>query len=211
MPSNPEIKPLRARLVFETPPNAVVQPQERQRRLYRPLVVGPVLIRKCGPRMRWGVRVSSDGRLMPKSPHGIHQLRRRMRQLGALGIPHRVAACLVAPQDMAGRPPQLASSDRKPQPQAEFYGWSLMYQLPGGNNLAFVDQHERFAELPAFYELPLELIDRTTFLAARGILSRPIALITQPLDFVFKENGRPINRFYPEERFRRPAGFDWLC
>jgi hypothetical protein len=201
-----EIRSLRARLVGEIPVDSAIP--KPPRRVYRPLVVGPVLLRRDGPQGCWSVRVSGDGRLLPSLRGGMAVLTRRMRLCRAAGIVHRVAAALVAPQDMSLESPRLIASVE--QPRSEFYGWSLMTQFPGMSTLALVDPHERFADLPAFYESPLELIDRSTFLAGKGIASRPIALITQPDDFEVETDGRLRNRFYPEARFRRPAGLDWL-
>jgi hypothetical protein len=171
-------------------------------------VVGPVLLRRDGPQGRWSVRVSGDGRLLPAPVGGMAVLTRRLQLCRAAGTVHRVGAALVAPQDMGPVAARLTARDE--QPRSEFYGWSLMVQFPGLDSLALVDPHERFADLPAFYESPLELIDRSTFLAGKGIVSRPIALFTQPADFVVEADGRLRNRFYPDARFRRPAGLDWL-
>jgi hypothetical protein len=204
MTDSPEIRPVVARLVVEPPfADHAARPVRRR---YRPLVVGPaVRIRRGGG--PWLVRVSTDGRLLPRAwrPAG---LRSCLRRLELAGILHRVAAALVAPQDLAGPPPRLVPDDRRPR--AEFYGWSLLYQLPGMRGLAAVDPHERFADLPAFFESPHELVDRSEFLASRGIPCRPLALITQPGDFVIAAHGRRCNRFYPGERFRRPSGLGWF-
>lgn len=201
-----EIRSVPARLVGEPLLNAPVS--RRPRRIYRPLVVGPVLLRRDGPQGRWSVPVSGDGRLLPAPAGGMAVLTRRLHLCRAAGTVHRVGAALVAPQDMGLESARLIASAEPPR--TEFYGWSLMVQFPGLDSLALVDPHERFADLPAFYESPLELIDRSTFLAGKGIASRPIALFTQPADFVVEADGRLRNRFYPDARFRRPAGLDWL-
>ena len=120
----------------------------------------------------------------------------------------RLAAALIAPQDIAGRAARLVADDRPPR--SDFYGWALLYQLPGMRTLALVDAHERFAELPAFFESPAELVDRSTFLAAKGILSRPLALLTQPADFVLNADGRVRNRFYPQASCQRPIDLGWF-
>jgi len=196
MPLEIAIRSIRARLVGE--PSGLPQDSRRQRRLFRPLVVGPAVIRRDGPEASWIVRVGNDGRLLPLPPQSP----------GGPGGIQRVAAALVVPQDLAGGPPTLT---RLAEPSAsEFYGWALMYQLPGMRGLACVDPHEQFAELPAFYESPLELIDRNTFLSRRGIPARPLALITQPTDFVRGADGRLRNRFYPGQRFQPPGPSDWL-
>jgi hypothetical protein len=202
-----EIRSVRVRLVGEPPDDPAIS--RPARRVYRPLVVGPVLLRRNRPHGGWSVRVSGDGRLLPESNADIATLTRRLRLCRAAGIVHRVGAALVAPQDMGLVSARLIARDD--QPRSEFYGWSLMVQFPGMTSLAVVDPHERFADLPACYESPLELIDRSTFLAGKGIASRPIALITQPSDFVVDADGQTHNRFYPEARIRRPAGLDWLC
>ncbi|MFN5757166.1 MAG: hypothetical protein ACK48M_10330 [Planctomycetia bacterium] len=50
------------------------------------------------------------------------------------------------------------------------------------------------------------MIDRSVFLAARGIPNRPIAILTRPEDFVRRETGAGwTNRYYPQARFRRPC------
>ena len=70
------------------------------------------------------------------------------------------------PLDLAtGGQPLLAAVRGGPHAIArpEFYGWSLLYQLPGDGDLARVDPHESLADLPAFYESPLELADRQAF------------------------------------------------
>ncbi len=89
----------------------------------------------------------------------------------------------------------------------EIYGWALMYQLPGMVDRALIDPHDELDSLPAFYESPLELVDRSAFLASRGIPSRPIALLTRPDDFVSAGvGGAPLtNVHFPRARFRRPA------
>jgi hypothetical protein len=207
MPLPTEIRSVPARLVGEPLLDAPVS--RRPRRIYRPLVVGPVLLRRDGPQGRWSVRVSGDGLLLPAAVGGMEPLTRELQLCRAAGTVHRVGAALVAPQDMGAVPARLAAGDA--QPRSEFYGWSLMVQFPGLDSLALVDPHERLADLPAFYESPLELIDRSTFLAGKGIASRPIALFTQASDFVVDADGRLRNCFFPEARFRRPAELDWLC
>lgn len=202
-----EIRSIVARLVAEPPLDHSRTPCGR--RLYRPLVVGPVLMRRPGRRVPWLVRVSADGRLAPRLPSEAGRLERQVWRLRMSGALHRVAAALVAPQDLVGPPPRLLPDDRRPA--SEFYGWAIMYQLPGMRTLAALDPHERHADLPAFYESPSELIDRTEYLAARGIPSRPIALITQPSDFVVAHDGQPCNRFYPGERFRPPVDLEWFA
>jgi len=201
----PEIRPLRARLVCERPDLPALP---LRRRCYRPLVVGAAVLRQGGAGGRWLVSVSGDGRLLPVVPPGFVRLRREVMALRPDDGAWRLAAALVTPEDLAGPPRRLVCQAEPPR--LEFYGWSLMVQQPGSRDLAVVDRHERFADLPACYESPLELIDRSSFLAARGIRSRPLALVTQPADFTASADGRLRNRFFPAERFRPPASLDWL-
>lgn len=203
MTDAPAIRSFAARLISEPP----LDPERPRpgRRLYRPLVVGPVLLERCGPRFPWLVRVSPGGMLVPPASAGLE---RRVRRLQSAGVIHRLAAALVSPQDFAGPPRRILVHGRRPT--AEFYGWALMYQLPGMRTVAAIDPHERFPDLPAFFESPVELIDRSEFLAARGIPSRAVALITQPADFVATDRGRPGNRFYPGQTFHRPVDFGWF-
>ncbi|MFM8414123.1 MAG: hypothetical protein ACKOCX_05305 [Planctomycetota bacterium] len=195
------IRPVRSRLVSQVPRGGEIPP--RRQRVYRPLVVGPAVLRRHGPGEPWTAVVSTDGRLWPEVPPGLG---RRPRWL--LGGAHRVAAALVAPQDLDGRPVRLIA-ERRPT-RSEFYGWALLYQLPGMRGLALADTHERFSDLPALFESPAELVDRTTFLASKGVVSRPLALFTQPADFVVTAEGELQNRFYPGERFHRPADLGWF-
>jgi hypothetical protein len=204
MTDTPQIRPVVARLVPE--PSLDRDPGPPGCRLFRPLVVGPAVMTRSSPRDRWLVRVHAGGRLVPRNTTGLPH---RLRSLRASDTIHRVAAALVAPQDLAGPPPRLVPESRRPR--SEFYGWALMYQLPGMRGVAAIDPHERFLELPTFYESPLELIDRSEFLGSRGIPSRPLALITQPADFAVAPNGRRCNRFYPGERFGRPVGLGWFA
>ena len=196
------IRTIRSRLIFDRCFDDAEPP--RRSRLYRPLVVGPAILRRHGRGEPWTAAVSTNGRLMPRVPPGLGRL---PHALAALGGTHRLAAALVAPQDIDGRPVRLVS-ERRPT-RSEFYGWALLYQLPGMRGLALVDAHERFSDLPAFFESPAELVDRTTFLASRGVASRPLALFTQPSDFIPVE-GELRNRFCPGQRFNRPADLGWL-
>lgn len=204
------------RLVTETPLGGPMEPAGNRRggRLLRPLFAGlAILHRDARSGAAWSIDVSEDGRLLPHAPRSSDQLRRIVALHRALGRTCRVGAALAAPADLAIGPP------RDPRPadlhdgpvrrRPEIYGWSLMYQLPGMQGTATIDPHDQFDELPAFFESPLELIDRSTFLAAQGIANRPIALLTRPEDFVRRETGPGWgNRFYPQARFRRPCRLD---
>jgi hypothetical protein len=91
------------------------------------------------------------------------------------------------------------------------YGWSLLYQLPGLVGVARIDAGETTSDLPAAYESPQELLDRTDFLAARGIATRPLALVTQPEDIARTAGAAYArNRFVPHAVYQRtcdPADF----
>jgi hypothetical protein len=204
----------------------------RGSRLLRPLFAGlAILHRDARAGATWTIDVSEDGRLLPHAPRsagqfhqivGLHRALGRTCRVGAaLAVPADLAASadLAAPADLAVPADRAAGPVRRPRAAAldnassgrrpEIYGWSLMYQLPGMRGTATIDPHEHFDDLPAFFESPLELIDRSTFLAARGIANRPIALLTRPEDFVRCEtDGRWGNRFYPLARFRRPCRLD---
>lgn len=161
-------------------------------RTYHALVVGEALLAR-GADGRWTASVSTDGRLLPlpTAPGTASPMTRR-------------ALALFAPADV-GRPPVPAAGDAViRRPDAEFYGWSLLYQPPDMRGHALVDAHEAFADLPAFFESGAELVDRTEHLAARGIAVRPLALLARPDDYTVSVDGRLCNRFVP--RAERNAG-----
>lgn len=181
------------------------------------------------PRGSWRVDVLGGRALLPDAPRRPLDIERVVAWRRQCGETCRVAAALVSCCDVTTLPPlsvgdkPAASLSPDPPPSAcqpfedrpsvqpapgvvEIYGWALMYQLPGMLDAAAIDPHEEFDDLPAFYSSPLELVDRATFLAARGIPNRPIALLTRREDFHPRGNGpRPINRFQPDVSFRRPA------
>lgn len=179
--------------------------------LLRPLVVGAAVLRRpiagAGP---WRVSVSTDGRLMPLAPRSRDRLLEQVASSRRAGMAGRIAAALFTERDIAsvsafrwrrsGGPAGMVS---------DIYGWSLLYQLAGMAGTALVDDHERIAGLPAFYESAGELVDRLGHLASRGIPARPLALVTLPEDFRLDEDGRSRNRFLPGASCRRPAGLDW--
>lgn len=186
---------------------------ETRKRL-RPLFAGLAILHREGHAgAAWTIDVSEDGRLFPHAPASPEDLERVVGLHRALGRQCRVGAALATPADLAGAAPRRPR--RAPGPESacrrgpEIYGWSLMYQLPGMRGTAAIDPHDRFEDLPAFFESPLELIDRSVFLAARGILNRPIAILTRPEDFLRRETGDGwTNRYYPQARFRRPCRLD---
>jgi hypothetical protein len=184
-------------------------PAPLQLRCYRPLVVGPaILYRPAVGNEPWTVDVSDDGRMLPLAPRSPEALRQAVAAHRARGL-CRVATALVCPADVPAFGPAAVSATCIPCLRSEFYGWSLMIQPPGVRGRAFVDRHDAVPDLPACFELPLELVDRIAFLEARGFNTRPIALITRPEDFDTVA-GTWRNRFRPEAAFHRPCRLDRL-
>lgn len=196
--------------------------------IYRPLIVGPAILHRLPASLdrqrRWQVDVVAGSRFLPDTPSRALDVERVVAWRSRGGEPCRAAAALVSSCDLsAGGPadphdlqegeevsfssgPRFVARNRARMRGAaiEMYGWALMYQLPGSDHRAWVDPHEDHDDLPAYFESPLELLDRATFLATRGVRSRPIALITRPDDFVDSPHG-PVNRFLPTARFRAPV------
>jgi hypothetical protein len=198
MHREPAITPAVVRLVRD----GVAPP----RRYYRPLVVGPaILIRGRGPGAPWGVDLACDDGLLPRAPRSPLVLAREVARHRDGGLTCRVALALACPRDAA-----TAAVSRRPSARSlgthrgtEFYGWALLYQPRGMRGRALVDADERFPDLPACFELPLELLDRAAHLEARGIRTRPLAVVTRPEDFAVGGDGLPHNRFFPAAAFRR--------
>ena len=180
------------------------------------------------PRGAWHVDLLAGGSLLPDAPHRPLDLERVLAWRRQRGEACRVGAALVSCCDVTtviqpdlesasdATESAVASSDQPfaPAPRVdrargliEIYGWALMYQLPGMIDAAAIDPHDELDDLPAYYSSPLELVDRASFLAAKGIPNRPIALLTRREDFHPRvpTEARPVNRFRPLERFRRPA------
>lgn len=180
------------------------------------------------PRNAWHVDVLPGRSLLPDAPSRPGDIERVVAWRRARGEACRVAAALVSCCDVTthrsaadgGTAPAAGEADDlRPRPYedpvtlarvpgvVEIYGWALMYQLPGMVDAAAIDPHDEFDDLPAYYESPLELVDRAAFLAARGIPNRPIALLTRREDFRRRPGAGapPVNRFQPGEAFRRPA------
>ena len=181
------------------------------------------------PRGSWRVDVLAGGALVPDAPRRPLDIEQVVAWRQQCGETCRVGAALVSCCDVTTLPPlsvgeepatsfpadaaTLACQPFEDLPRVErapgvveIYGWALMYQLPGMLDAAAIDPHEEFDDLPAYYRSPLELVDRAAFLAARGIPNRPNALLTRREDFHPRGGGpRPLNRFQPEVRFRRPA------
>ena len=196
--------------------------------IYRPLIVGPAILHRLpaslDARRRWQVDVAPGGRFLPDCPSKALDVERVIAWRLRSGEPCRAGAALVSSSDLAGGGGAVPEGVRRDADEAfpagmrfagrdrglkrgaaiEMYGWALMYQFPGVDNRAWVDPHETHDDLPAYYESPLELLDRAAFLAARGVRTRPIALITRRDDFIDTSHG-PVNRFFPSVRFRQPV------
>ena len=211
-PDSPRFVAASVRLVV--PPAPLVPPARQRGQLVRPLVAGLAILHRDGRHAAWQVDVYPDSRLLPHTPRSLAGIDRVVRMHRALGRACRVGAALASPTDLVAEsgswPPSQARRDCRSGRSPEMYGWALMYQLPGMRGTASIDPHDRFDELPAFYESALELIDRSTFLTARGIPNRPIALLTRPEDFAGPAGGSGANRFYPQARFHRPCTLDAL-
>ncbi|MGB8853391.1 MAG: hypothetical protein WCC69_07495 [Pirellulales bacterium] len=163
---------------------------------YRPLAIGRAVLTQSVQGGPWWVQVSLDGTLRPRSsrmPLPRHSTSRT-----------REAVVLISPEDIRGPVRRRAAGTSRHRgglgqlTGSGIYGWCLLYQPPGMHGIAIIDAHESCTELPAYFELPLELLDRAEFLAHRGIRSRPLALLAQSEDFLTPpEGGPPRNRFLP--------------
>ena len=203
-PIHPAIIPAVVRLL----PTLATAATPPRLRCYRPLFVGPAIMhRPVAGREPWTVDVSNDGRLLPLAPRSRQALRLEVDRLRSLDRHCRVATALICPADLPGT--STAGPLRKRELRTEFYGWSLMVQPPGIRDRAFVERDEENPDLPACFELPLELIDRLAFLESRGCRTRPIALITRPEDFE-PVAGTWRNRFRPAAAFGRACRIDRL-
>jgi hypothetical protein len=182
----------------------------------------------------WQVDLEPGGRLRPAAPVDATGIERVVAWRRRTGSCARVGAALVSSCDFASAEAG-AVSDAEPSHDgidsagtasrgpaangrfrkegasrgmaAEIYGWALMYQLPGMIDRAVIEPHDEFDSLPAYYESPLEIVDRTAFLADRGIPCRAIALLTRPDDFEHAagDASSPVHRHFPHTRFQRPA------
>lgn len=173
-----------------------------------PLFVGPVILHSpshsTGP---WTVDVDDDT-LMPACPRTASGVADVIRFHEAVGHHCRVGAALAIPTD--GRYGPLPHARSRRQRPVDIYGWAIMYQLPGMSGVALVDRHDGAARLPAFYECPLQLLDRSEFLLSRGIRHRPLAVVTRPEDFSVDRFGARFNLLYPASRYRRPCSLSRL-
>lgn len=183
-------------------------------RCYRPLVAGRALLERPPGRDAWTVAIACDRQLMPRAPGPAAMLTHRARGLTARGGACRIGVAVASPLDALGpavrRAAEFGEATPSPRLRMDFYGWALMYQPPGMRGRAMVDADGRFADLPAVFELPLELIDRAEFLESRGFRTRPLLIPTVPADFVTCPDGRLRNRFFPDLVFRHPSPLDGL-
>ena len=186
-----------------------------RRRTLRPLVVGPALLRRPtdggGP---WRVDLADADGLVPHAPASRRDLRNVIALHGALGHICRLALALASPLDAVAHARPSGRDDRRAAadpPVPDIYGWSIMYRLPGQGTEAIVDPHDEHPGLPAFYDNPLEVVDRMAYLAARRIPHRVLALVTRPEDFErLDDHPAPRNRYYPQSRFARPVDISRL-
>lgn len=198
---------LRMRLVPERMPPGEGRLARRRCGTYRPLAIGAAIVmRAASAGGRWVMASTGDGLLRPRRPRSLPAARDRVHELLSAGRPARVVVALVTPEDLGAPPADGEPAADLDGLRCDGYGWALLYQSPGMRGLACIDPHDRFAELPAFYESPLEYLDRAGFLAERGIPSRPLVLVTQPDDFLPACDGRILNRFYPHASFTADRG-----
>lgn len=185
----------------------------RRGELFRPFVVGPAILHRprlrAGDRTPWRMDELPGGRLLPAAPRRAVDLERVVAWRRAEGLCCRVGVALVSccdldPTSVSAAPPGgFVLARRRPARGAaiEIYGWALLYR--GGDGAALVDAHDEFDDLPAFYVAPAELADRAEHLAARGIPSRPVALVTAAEDFIDGDPAR--NCFFPAGAYRGPV------
>lgn len=186
--------------------------------IYRPIVIGPAILwrrpGRTGTETPWDVDLQDDRGLEPATPRRAIDLERILAWRRAQGQQCRVALALACGDDVVAAAAAAASFFPGRQRHAggrfrrggaiEIYGWSLLHPRPGAVGRGIVDPHDTIPDLPAWYESPLELADRSAFLAARGIRTRALALVTRPEDFVPGVDG-PVNRFFPRGAYRTPA------
>lgn len=180
------------------------------KRWLRPLVLGPaILTRPAASRGPWAADLADDARLAPHAPASRADVRRIIAMHEACGRSCRLALALATPADAAAHATtRTLASDHDAGFTAlpEICGWALLYQLPGMCGTGLVDPHDEHPDLPAFYECPLEFLDRSAYLASKGIRHRPLALVTCLQDFEPGNGMRPRrNRYFPTSRFRRPV------
>lgn len=182
-------------------------------RRYRPLVAGPVVLLRPRGAPVWTVELVADRPLEPRGMARDADFERQRAHLARRGIVARVAAALVGPLDafqpsVPGTITPAAPAGARPR--LDIYGWALMCQPPGMRGRALVDADDRFDDLPAVFELPLELLDRAEHLESRGWRTRPLVVPTRPEDFVPGPDGRLVNRYVPEATVRPPCRLERL-
>lgn len=196
--ATPAMTATRVRLVSAEPRFAVPR---LGRRVFRPLMIRPaILVRPAGSQAPWRVDVDND-LLLPACPPTEQGILEVVQFHEAIGRTCRLAAALALPAD--SRDAALRRLAGRRRPCLDMFGWAIMYQLPGMTGTALVDGHEYLAPLPAFYECPLQLIDRAEFLTARGIRHRPLAIVVRPEDVAARSSiDDPIEQQSPRARRR---------
>lgn len=188
--------------------------QSRGVRRYRPMVTGAAVLWKPPRSERWIVDLDGDRPLRPRAPAHPDGVASVIRSFGERGLTARVGVVLADPLDGLPadglRPNAVGPPARGSRVRVDIYGWALMYQPPNLRGRAVVDVDDRFPDLPAVFELPLELLDRAAFLESRGFGTRPLLIPAVAGDFEPGSDGRRHNRFFPTASFRRPLGLDWL-
>lgn len=184
------------------------------RHVYRPLLAGAALLELRPEIGRWVTRLACDDSLVPALPRSAPAMRWIEDQRRQAGVVCRLAIAVAGVSDLpvgaSGRA-RLRATHRHPRPlRAECYGWALLYRPPDVHGSAFVDTDDRFPDLPAVFELPLELLDRAEHLEARGIRTRPLLLVTRPEDFYRNADGVQRNRYLPGASCRAPCRLDRL-
>lgn len=177
------------------------------------IVLGPaILVRPAEGRGPWTLSVRDDGPLEPVAPRCPKRLSRMLCRFARQGVHHRMASAIAVPSDfqrhripLAGRlldarrtaRPTVRSGGSRSAVRHTIYGWALAYRFPDSTGPALVDPHDDVPDLPAFYESPVELLDRIGHLEVRGIETRPIALLVREDDFIRNDRGAWINRYFP--------------
>lgn len=202
------LTPLSVRLLTAPQPLSAARRALRPR-VYRPLMVGPAILERArntgGP---WRVRLASGHPLLPLSPCTPRALANHLLRLHDRGIATRLTAAILAPIDVprvaGGLTAVFRQRSRRPVVNGlDFYGWALMYRLDASAPFGLVDPHDEHPDLPACYESPEELADRAEFLDAQGIVTRPLAVITQVQDFDIAADSPPRNRYCDAATWRR--------
>lgn len=187
------------------------------RRMLRPVVLGPTILRRpVASRGPWHVDLAAAAGLTPHIPASRADVRRIVTMHEACGRVCRLTLALAVPGDAGARAAASATVSHHDDGSValpDIYGWALLYQLPGDHRgTALVDPHDEHPDLPAFYECPLEFLDRAAYLTSKGIAHRPLALVTCLEDFEPGNGRQPRrNRFFPESRFRRPVDITRLA